>query len=162
MLKLVHLSVIGVVLMIALVARIDSCGLPSGGGGGCCCSSCCGGGGGGGCCGGRRKRQIQAIIFQYKTEATAPCPQTAWKRVMEEGIAADDAVSSVHRIQEKLNAKYPDSRFLVTCAVSAYGGVDRNQKSAALPNKVHFSAGGDGYCNAVRGLVWCQTIALAA
>jgi len=38
----------------------------------------------------------------------------------------------------------------------------RVQTDEGLPNTVHLSSGGDGYCNVVREGIWCQVAAISA
>uniref|UniRef100_A0A183BMJ6 Ground-like domain-containing protein n=1 Tax=Globodera pallida TaxID=36090 RepID=A0A183BMJ6_GLOPA len=130
------------------------CGSGGGGGGGGCCSS---GGGGGGCGGGcgRRKREAEAVQPHYKADDT-PCPQKAWKELIEESIRPEDATASVSAIQAALFRRYADQKFLVTCSAG-----DEAKKGSAN-NRVHFSSSGDGYCNLVKERVWCQAVALSA
>nr|CAD2181062.1 unnamed protein product [Meloidogyne enterolobii] len=134
-----------------------------GGGGGCSCGGGgggCGGGGGGcgggggGCCG--RKKREAAVQPHYKTDDT-PCPQAAWKQVIEESITDNDAIASVNSIQTGLFRRYDDQRFLVVCATA-----NEAKTGDATANKVHFSSSGDGYCNVVKNNVWCQAVALSA
>ncbi|KAF7635531.1 hypothetical protein Mgra_00005073 [Meloidogyne graminicola] len=125
------------------------CGGGCGGGGGGGCSSCCGGGGGGGggcggggggCCG--RKKRETAVQPHYKADDT-PCPQAAWKQLLEDGINENDAIASVNSIQTALFRRYEtEQKFLVVCATA-----DENKINDATANKVHFSSSGDGYCN---------------
>ncbi|KAL3073030.1 hypothetical protein niasHT_035306 [Heterodera trifolii] len=146
-------------VLLALLSLANAIGFPSGGGGGggcCCCGGgggVCGGGCGGGC--GRRKRDTDAIQPHYKADET-PCPQTAWKELLEENITAEDAVASVNAIQTALYRRYVDEhKFMVTCTTAK-----DEVKMAA--NQVHFSSSGDGYCNTVKEKVWCQAVALSA
>ncbi|KAF7635530.1 hypothetical protein Mgra_00005072 [Meloidogyne graminicola] len=151
---------------------ILSCGFPmsGGGGGGCCCCGGGGGGGGGGCggggggCGGgcgRKKRELYllkvAVQPHYKADDT-PCPQAAWKQLLEDGINENDAIASVNSIQTALFRRYEtEQKFLVVCATA-----DENKINDATANKVHFSSSGDGYCNVVKKNIWCQAVALSA
>ena len=139
------------VLFIGLASLIEGTGFPSGGGG--CCG---GGGGGGGGCGCGRKKRDAAVQPHYKADET-PCPQTAWKQVLEEGIVADDAIASVNAIQTGLFRRYEDHKFLVVCSTA-----DEAKSGTATANKVHFSSSGDGYCNVVKERVWCQAVSLSA
>ncbi|KAL3073028.1 hypothetical protein niasHT_035304 [Heterodera trifolii] len=179
--KLFLITLFGV---IALLALIDAIGLPQqnqccqqqqccqggcssgccgGGGGGCCC--CQGGGGGGGLGGllGRRRRrrgvkelgQVSAIQPHYKAVET-PCPQTAWQETLEKSILAGDAIGSVSAIQSGLYARF-GQKFLVTCA-----DANETKEGQSVPNRVHFSSSGDGYCNMVKEKVWCQAVAVVA
>uniref|UniRef100_A0A914KMU6 Ground-like domain-containing protein n=1 Tax=Meloidogyne incognita TaxID=6306 RepID=A0A914KMU6_MELIC len=159
-------------ILICLASLIEGIGFPGGGGGGggCgggCggggggCSSCggggggCGGGGGGGCCG-RRKRET-AVQPHYKADDT-PCPQVAWKQLLEDGINENDAIASVNSIQTALFRRYEtEQKFLVVCATA-----DEAKAGDATANKVHFSSSGDGYCNVVKKNIWCQAVALSA
>ncbi|KAF7635532.1 hypothetical protein Mgra_00005074 [Meloidogyne graminicola] len=142
------------IVLISLISLIEGIGFPRGGGGGGCGG--CGGGGGGGCCG-RKKREVVKTAVQphYKTDNT-PCPQTAWKQVLEESITADDAIASVNSIQTGLFRRYEDQKFLVVCATA-----EENKSGDATANKVHFSSSGDGYCNVVKQNIWCQAVALS-
>uniref|UniRef100_A0A915NLJ1 Uncharacterized protein n=1 Tax=Meloidogyne floridensis TaxID=298350 RepID=A0A915NLJ1_9BILA len=97
-----------------------------------------------------------AVQPHYKTDDT-PCPQAAWKQVIEESITDNDAIASVNSIQTGLFRRYDDQRFLVVCATA-----NEAKTGDATANKVHFSSSGDGYCNVVKNNVWCQAVALSA
>uniref|UniRef100_A0A914GTF2 Uncharacterized protein n=1 Tax=Globodera rostochiensis TaxID=31243 RepID=A0A914GTF2_GLORO len=143
------------IILVTIVSMIDSTGMPMQS---CCCGGGGGGGGGGGCCGGRKKREAaqDAVQPHYKTDET-PCPQTEWKQILDENIRADDAIGSVSDIQTGLFRRFADQKFLVTCS-----SADEAKNGTATTNKVHFSSGGDGYCNLVKERVWCQAVALSA
>jgi hypothetical protein len=40
--------------------------------------------------------------------------------------------------------------------------VEDGTKGGIMPENVHFSANGDGYCNVQREGIWCQAVALHA
>ncbi|KAL3088109.1 hypothetical protein niasHS_009395 [Heterodera schachtii] len=154
-------------LLITIVSTIDGFGFPSGGSGcGCGCSGGGGGGGGhGGCCGGsgggghgRRKRDTDAVQPHYMADET-PCPQAAWKAILEESISPEDAIGSVGAIQTALYRRYAnEQKFMVTCSAADVAKIG----TALATNKVHFSSSGNGYCNMVKERIWCQAVALHA
>nr|CAD2146118.1 unnamed protein product [Meloidogyne enterolobii] len=105
---------------------------------------------------GRRKRET-AVQPHYKADDT-PCPQVAWKQLLEDGINENDAIASVNSIQTALFRRYEtEQKFLVVCATA-----DEAKAGDATANKVHFSSSGDGYCNVVKKNIWCQAVALSA
>ena len=145
--------IFALVSLTVLIAMIDAFGMPMQ-------SCCCGGGGGGGGCGGgcgRKKRDTAAAIQPHYKAAETPCPQAAWKEILEQAILPEDAVASVNAIQTGLFKRYADQKFLVTCSTA-----DEAKTGAGAGNKVHFSSSGDGYCNLVKERVWCQAVALSA
>uniref|UniRef100_A0A915N632 Uncharacterized protein n=3 Tax=Meloidogyne TaxID=189290 RepID=A0A915N632_MELJA len=98
-----------------------------------------------------------AVQPHYKADDT-PCPQVAWKQLLEDGINENDAIASVNSIQTALFRRYEtEQKFLVVCATA-----DEAKAGDATANKVHFSSSGDGYCNVVKKNIWCQAVALSA
>lgn len=75
-----------------------------------------------------------------------------------QSIVPEESVGSVNAIQTGLFRRYPNQKFLVTCATAE---TDEAGKAMAA-NKVHFSSGGDGYCNVVKERIWCQAVAISA
>ncbi|KAI6185907.1 hypothetical protein M3Y98_00075200 [Aphelenchoides besseyi] len=136
-------------LSAVLFVIVESFGLPMGGGGGGC------GGGGGGCCSpapmmcgcGRRKKR-SVIEPQIWTEESAPCPQLAWKPIIE-GSVTNDLTNSKYAVQNALFKTY-ETKFLITCAKTE--------------NKHHlqFVTNGEGYCTAGNNQIWCAAIVLQA
>ncbi|KAI6212201.1 Ground region domain containing protein [Aphelenchoides besseyi] len=111
-----------------------------GGGGGC----------GGGCapmCGcGRKKRSV--IEPQIRTEESAPCPQSAWKSIIEESVT-NDVTNSKYAVQNALFKTY-ETKFLITCA------------KAEDKHHLQFVTNGEGYCTAGNDQIWCAAVVLQA
>uniref|UniRef100_A0AC35FYK1 Ground-like domain-containing protein n=1 Tax=Panagrolaimus sp. PS1159 TaxID=55785 RepID=A0AC35FYK1_9BILA len=132
--------------MFIFLVSIEACPGLFGGGGGCMMAPTFGGGGGcgGGC--GRKKRDV--LEQQVKTQASNPCPQNEWKKIMETTITEDPS-SSVYAIQGALHKQY-EAKFFVTCSKVK----DLSEKPAM------FVTNGEGYCSYGNDNVWCEAIAL--
>ncbi|KAL3108160.1 hypothetical protein niasHT_016351 [Heterodera trifolii] len=113
------------------------------------CTPSCGG------CGRRRRREaaVQPLLRGKET----PCPQTEWQQLMEKAIVPLDDVQSVNAVQKALLRRFPDNKFLVMCAMAGEG---RTEGKETLPNEVHLSSSGHGYCNVVSDRIWCQAAAV--
>uniref|UniRef100_A0A914XX30 Ground-like domain-containing protein n=1 Tax=Panagrolaimus superbus TaxID=310955 RepID=A0A914XX30_9BILA len=136
-----------VIILLFVVISTEACPGLFGGGGGCgMMAPAFGGGGCGGGCGKRKKREV--LEQQVKTEASNPCPQNEWKKIMETTIT-DNPSSSVFAIQGALHKQY-EAKFFVTCSK-----VKNPTKHPAM-----FVTNGEGYCSYGNDNVWCEAIAL--
>ncbi|CAK5108540.1 unnamed protein product [Meloidogyne enterolobii] len=148
-------------LLIALLCleMVNSCGFPMPAPAPTMC--CCGGGGGGGC--GRRKRAVQP----HFKGSEIPCPQIEWKRIVEKAIIENVGKEmTTNAIQSAMNIRFPDHKFIVTCASlhnsNVIDGKSIAIKGVKIEEMVTFISAGDGYCNLMDKGKWCQVVALSA
>uniref|UniRef100_A0AC34Q3H4 Ground-like domain-containing protein n=1 Tax=Panagrolaimus sp. JU765 TaxID=591449 RepID=A0AC34Q3H4_9BILA len=130
-------SILFIVLISSFVIDVFGCGFGSlggGGGGGCGCSNPCG----------RKKREVQLLEPHLRTEDQILCPQTEWKKIMEDSTTGEAETSKL-AIQSTLYKKY-DSKFFVFC-----GAIDK---------KPQFAANGEGFCVHSKDNMTCMAIAL--
>ncbi|KAI6212559.1 hypothetical protein M3Y94_00040400 [Aphelenchoides besseyi] len=97
-------------------------------------------------CGRRKKRSV--IEPQIWTEESAPCPQLAWKPIIE-GSVTNDVHYSKYAVQNALFRTY-ETKFLITCSKT----VDKHH--------LQFVTNGEGYCTAGNDQIWCAAIVLQA
>ncbi|KAL3108178.1 hypothetical protein niasHT_016369 [Heterodera trifolii] len=90
---------------------------------------------------GGQKCQTQQLLTRENVKAIVPL----------------DDVQSVNSVQKALLRRFPDNKFLVMCAMAGEG---RTEGKETLPNEVHLSSSGHGYCNVVSERIWCQAAAV--